>query len=67
MDDETPDMEAVSAEMREIMRAWIADPENVVLKERYVRLQTAFQRAFLAHKNSQIEPGGGPEAVHQAY
>jgi len=68
MDDETPEMEAISSEMREVMRAWIANPENAAIKERYVQLQTAYQRAFVALKRSGIESQpGGAEATHQAY
>ena len=67
MDDETPEMEAITSEMREVMRAWIADPDNIALKQRYKRLQAAYQRAFLELKQSGHEPPGGEEAVHQAY
>jgi hypothetical protein len=54
MDDETPEMEAISAQLREVMRAWIEDPDNSQLKERYVQLQAAFQRAFLQHKRTEV-------------
>jgi hypothetical protein len=68
MDDETPEMEAISSAMREIMRAWIADPDNALLKERYTQLQAEYQRAFLALKQSGVESQpGGAEATHQAY
>jgi GTP cyclohydrolase I len=67
MDDETPEMEAITSEMREVMRAWIADPDNTALKQRYTRLQAAYQHAFLELKQSGREPPGGEEAVHQAY
>ena len=68
MDDETPEMEAISSAMREIMRAWIADPDNALLKERYTQLQAEYQRAFLALKQSGEESRpGGAEATHQAY
>ena len=53
MDDETPEMEALSAQMREIMRAWVANPDNQALKQRYEELQAAYQRAFLELKRSQ--------------
>jgi hypothetical protein len=65
MDDETPEMEAITSEMRELMRAWIADPENAEIKERYTQLQEAYQRAFIA-----LKQGGQAvqvEATHQAY
>jgi hypothetical protein len=47
MDDETPEMEAITTEMREIMRAWIDAPDDAALKARYSELQAAYQRAFL--------------------
>jgi hypothetical protein len=50
MDDETPDMEQMTDEMRLIMRAWIDDPTNEALKARYQQLQDAYQRAFLTVK-----------------
>lgn len=50
MDDETPEMEAITTEMREIMRAWIEAPDDDALKARYAALQAAYQRAFLASR-----------------
>jgi hypothetical protein len=47
MDDETPEMEAITTEMREIMRDWIEAPDDAALKARYSALQAAYQRAFL--------------------
>ena len=47
MDDETPEMEAITTEMREIMRAWIETPDDAALKAHYSALQAAYQRAFL--------------------
>ena len=47
MDDETPEMEAITTEMREIMRAWIEAPDDAALKTHYSALQAAYQRAFL--------------------
>ena len=67
MDDETPEMEAITAEMREIMRDWIANPDDAALKERYSQLQAAYQRAFLELKGGSPESRpDGAEAVHQA-
>jgi hypothetical protein len=67
VDDETPEMEAITSEMREIMRVWIANPDDEVLKARYRELQDAYQRAFLARTASGAERPGGNEATHQAY
>jgi hypothetical protein len=66
MDDETPEMEAITSEMREIMQVWIEDPENEALKTRYSYLQQEYQRAFLDRKKSGAEEPDR-EATHQAY
>ena len=50
MDDETAEMEAITAEMREVMRAWIDNPDDSALKVEYVQLQAEYERAFLALK-----------------
>ena len=47
MNDETTEMEQITDEMRVIMKAWIADPDNEALKARYAALQAAYQRAFV--------------------
>ena len=64
MDNETGEMEALSDEMREIMRAWIDDPENEALKQRYKQLQDAYQALFQDLTRRGIYLGG--EATHQA-
>ena len=64
MDNETAEMEALSAAMREIMRAWIDDPENQALKQRYRELQAAYQRLYEDLTARGIYLGG--EATHQA-
>ena len=66
MDDETPEMEALTDQMRELMRAWIADPDNAQLKAEYARVQLAYQRAFLEYKRSGRRISS-TEAAHQAY
>jgi hypothetical protein len=53
MDDETPEMEALTKEMRAIMAAWVAEPNNQLLKQQYRDLQRQYQRLFLEHKRSQ--------------
>jgi hypothetical protein len=67
MDDETPEMEAITDQMREVMRAWIDDPDNERLKALYGELQAAYERAFLELKRLGGEAPGGQEATHQAY
>jgi hypothetical protein len=56
MDDETPEMEALSQQMRQAMEAWVADPENKLLRSQYRDLQHRYQRLFTELKRQQREP-----------
>jgi len=53
MDDETPEMENLTQEMRAAMSAWVADPSNAILKRQYRDLQRRYQRLFMEHKRGQ--------------
>ena len=53
MDDETPEMERLTQEMRGAMAAWVAEPGNQLLKQQYRELQRRYQRLFLEHKRTQ--------------
>lgn len=53
MDDETPEMERLTQEMRAAMAAWVAEPGNSLLKQRYRDLQRQYQRLFLDYKRAQ--------------
>lgn len=53
MDDETPEMEQLTQEMRAAMAAWVAEPNNDFLKQQYRSLQARYQRLFLEHKRAQ--------------
>ena len=53
MDDETPEMENLTQEMRAAMSAWVADASNAMLKRQYRDLQRRYQRLFLEHKRGQ--------------
>ena len=53
MDDETPEMEKLTQEMRAAMAAWVADPSNSMLKRHYKELQRQYQRIFLELKRGQ--------------
>jgi hypothetical protein len=53
MDDETPEMEKLTQEMRTAMAAWVADPRNELLKRQYKDLQRRYQRLFLEQKRGQ--------------
>ena len=43
-------MERISAEMREIMRRWIENPDDAYLKQRYSDLQVRYQQLFVAYR-----------------
>jgi hypothetical protein len=53
MDDETPEMEQLTQEMRSVMAAWVEEPNNTVLKQQYRELQSRYQRLFLQYKRGQ--------------
>ena len=53
MDDETPEMEKLTQEMRAAMAAWVADPANTALKRQYKEIQRRYQRLFLEFKRGQ--------------
>ena len=53
MDDETPEMEQLTQEMRSTMAAWVAEPSNAMLKQQYRALQERYQRLFLDYKRGQ--------------
>ena len=53
MDDQTPAMEKLTQEMRAAMAAWVAEPNNLALKQRYRELQRQYQRLFLDFKKGQ--------------
>jgi hypothetical protein len=53
MDDETPEMEQLTQQMRAAMEAWVADPDNMLLRQQYRELQRRYQRLFLEYKRGQ--------------
>jgi hypothetical protein len=53
MDDETPEMEQLTQDMRLTMAAWVAEPNNDVLRQQYRELQRQYQRLFLDYKRGQ--------------
>lgn len=55
MNDQTPEMERINAEMRDVMRRWIADPDNEQLKRRFSELQKRYTQLFLAYKKGQTD------------
>jgi hypothetical protein len=59
MDDETPEMEHLTQEMRAAMEAWVKEPDNETLKQQYRDLQRRYQRLFLEHKRLQRDGVAG--------
>jgi hypothetical protein len=57
MDDETPEMEQLTEQMRAVMAAWVSDPRNEALKRQYRELQKRYQRLFTEHKRGQLRDG----------
>lgn len=53
MDDQTPEMEKLTQEMRASMDAWVADPGNSFLKQQFRDQQRRYQRLFLELKRGQ--------------
>ena len=53
MDDETPEMEQLTQEMRAAMAAWVAEPSSTELRQRYRELQRRYQQLFLDLKRGQ--------------
>ena len=44
MDNQSPEMEKLSHELRALMRAWIEHPDNEAIKAQYVAAQAEYQR-----------------------
>jgi hypothetical protein len=53
MDNQSPEMEKLSYEMRALMRAWVEHPENEELKAQYVAVQNEYQRLRAAWQDSE--------------
>jgi len=57
MDDETPEMEELTRELRAVMAEWVAEPSNNTLRQQYRDLQRRYQRLFLEFKRGQRTNG----------
>ena len=53
MDNQSPEMEKLSHELRDLMRAWIEHPDNESLKARYTAAQAEYQRLREAWQQGQ--------------
>ena len=60
MDDETPEMEKLTSEMRAAMAAWVAEPSSTILRQQFRELQRRYQRLFLDLKRAQRNGVGHP-------
>ena len=55
MDNQSPEMEKLSHELRALMRTWIEHPENEILKAEYTAAQAEYQRLREAWQRQQAE------------
>jgi hypothetical protein len=53
MDNQSPEMEKVSHELRDLMRAWVENPDNEALRTRYKAVHAQYQEMLLAWKKGQ--------------
>ena len=53
MDNQSPEMEKLSYELRDLMAAWLANPDNKEIKARYERVHARYQRMLLEYKKGQ--------------
>jgi uncharacterized Zn finger protein len=54
MQDQTPEMERINAQLREVMREWVRHPARKELKERYNALHRQYQRLLLQQKRQSL-------------
>jgi hypothetical protein len=53
MDNQSPEMEKLSHDLRDLMRVWIENPDNEAIKARYKALHAEYQEMLLAWKKGQ--------------
>ncbi len=53
MDNQSPEMEKLSHDLRDLMRAWVEHPDNEMLKARYTAVQNEYQRLREIWQNGQ--------------
>ena len=53
MDNQSPEMEKLSHDLRALMRAWIEHPDNETLKARYTAAQAEYQKLREAWQNGE--------------
>ena len=62
MDNQSPEMEKLSHELRALMRAWVENPDNEALRVRYKAAHAEYQEMLMAWKKGQEaqEPAATP-------
>lgn len=53
MDNQSPEMEKLSHDLRDLMRAWIENPDNEELKTRYKAAQAHYQKMLMEWKKGE--------------
>jgi hypothetical protein len=53
MDNQTPEMEKLSHELRALMRAWVEHPDNEELKVRYKAAHAHYQEMLMTWKKGE--------------
>ncbi|MCC6174558.1 MAG: hypothetical protein IT305_04565 [Chloroflexi bacterium] len=56
MDNQSPEMEKLSYDLRALMRAWVDNPDNEDIKARYKAVHAEYQRLLVAWKEQQRIP-----------
>ena len=58
MDNQSPEMEKLSHDLRDLMRAWIEHPENEAIKARYVAAQAEYLASLVRSEYSAHQKTG---------
>ncbi len=53
MDNQSPEMEKLSHDLRDLMRAWIENPDNEELRTRYKAAQAHYQKMLMTWKKGE--------------
>jgi hypothetical protein len=53
MDNQSPEMEKLSYDLRDLMRAWIENPDNEDLKARYKAAHAHYQHMLMEFKKGE--------------
>jgi hypothetical protein len=56
MDNQSPEMEKLSHELRVLMRAWVEHPDNEALRTRYKAAHAKYQEMLMAWKKGEEAP-----------